>query len=58
LRGDDLSLCYYTSEIRRDRPWLIGMVLPSGSRMARLSLSQLEALALGKGAAPAGKKTT
>ncbi|NPV55132.1 MAG: exo-alpha-sialidase [Anaerolineae bacterium] len=58
LRGDDLYLCYYTSDIRRDPPWLIGMVLPSEIRMARLSLSQLEALALAKGAAPAGKKTT
>jgi len=45
IRGDDLYICYYTSAIDRDYPWLLGMVRPSSIRMARIDLPSLEILA-------------
>jgi len=48
LRGDDLYICYYTSAIDRDYPWILGMVLPSSIRMARVNLPSLAALAKAK----------
>ncbi len=44
-RGDDLYICYYTSNIHRDYGWILGMVSPSNIRMAHLNLANLEALA-------------
>ncbi len=45
LRGDDLYISYYTSDIRRDVPWILGMAGPSDIQMAKMSLPSLEALA-------------
>ena len=36
---------YYTSRIDRDYPWLLGMLLRSDVRMARVSLSALHRVA-------------
>jgi len=44
-RGDDLFICYYTSDVHHDFGWILGMVSPSNIRMAHLSLVNLEALA-------------
>ncbi len=46
VRGDTLYVSYYTSDIRRDYPWILGMVAPSDIRIARISLPALEALAI------------
>jgi hypothetical protein len=48
LRGDDLYVSYYTSDVDRDYPWILGMVSPSSVRMARIDLPSLEALALSR----------
>ncbi len=48
VRGDDLYICYYTSAIDRDYPWLLGMVLPSSIRIAKVDLPSLETLAADK----------
>ncbi len=45
IRGDDLFISYYTSNIERDYPWILGMVAPSSIRIARVHLPALEALA-------------
>ncbi len=45
MSGDDLYICYYTSDIRHDFGWILGMLSPSNIRMAHLSLANLEALA-------------
>jgi hypothetical protein len=36
---------YYTSDITRDWPWIMGMVGPTEIRMAKVNLPSLEALA-------------
>lgn len=41
VMGDDLYLCYYSSDIRRDYPWFLGSVLPTAIRMAKIKLSSL-----------------
>jgi hypothetical protein len=43
--GGALFTDYYTSRIDRDWPWLLGMLLASDIRMARLELAKLSALA-------------
>jgi hypothetical protein len=48
IRGGDLYICYYTSDTDRDYPWLLGMVLPSSIRMAKVGLPGLETLAMSK----------
>jgi len=48
LREGSLFFSYYTSDVRRDWPWLLGMFLPSEIRMGRVSLDRLEALAEAK----------
>jgi len=53
LREGQLWFSYYTSDVRRDWPWLLGMFLRSEIRMGRVSLEKLEALALAKAAAAA-----
>ncbi|MCS7247477.1 MAG: hypothetical protein NZ840_04460 [Anaerolineales bacterium] len=40
--GNELFLEYYTSDIRRDYPWIIGMLCSSEIRMVCISLSELE----------------
>ncbi len=41
-RGEELFIAYYTSDIRRDYPWIVGMLCPSEIRMACLSLAEFE----------------
>jgi hypothetical protein len=43
--GDELYVSYYTNDIDRDFPWILGMVSPSSIRMAKIDLASLEALA-------------
>jgi hypothetical protein len=50
LRDGFLYASYYTSDIRRDYPWMLGMLLASDIRMAKVSLAALEALAKRHGA--------
>jgi hypothetical protein len=45
LRDGQLFASYYTSPIDRDYPWILGMLLPSEVRVARLPLAALESLA-------------
>jgi hypothetical protein len=45
LREGDLYVSYYTSDVRRDYSWILGMVMPSEIRVARIDLDSLEALA-------------
>jgi hypothetical protein len=44
-RGDNLYISYYTNDVDKDYPWILGMVSPSEIRMARVNLPSLEALA-------------
>lgn len=43
--GQDLFVSYYTSDITRDWPWLIGMVSPTEIRLAKVSLPSLAQVA-------------
>jgi hypothetical protein len=45
LRDGHLFADYYTSDVRRDFPWILGMFLRSDIRMARLPLARLLELA-------------
>ena len=45
LREGFLYVSYYTSDVTRDYPWIVGMLLSSDIRMARISLPSLAALA-------------
>jgi hypothetical protein len=49
LRGGELWASYYTSDVRRDYPWILGMVLRSDVRMARVPLAKLALLAEERG---------
>jgi hypothetical protein len=49
VKDDSLYTCYYTSDIRKDPIWIIGMLEPSAIRMARLSMPQVEAAAKSEG---------
>jgi hypothetical protein len=44
MRGDTATISYYTSDIARDWPWIMGMARPSEIRMAEVNLPSLEAL--------------
>lgn len=44
IKGDDLYASYYTNDIDKDYPWIIGMVLPSDIRMVKFPLSSLPEL--------------
>ena len=48
MQGDDLYASYYTSDIEWDPPWILGMFESSAIKMARISLSKMEELALSK----------
>ncbi len=43
--GDALYVCYYTSPIDRDFPWILGMLTATNIRMAKISLRSLVAAA-------------
>jgi hypothetical protein len=45
IQGDVAYVSYYTSPTRRDYPWIVGMLLPTDIRMARISLPSLARLA-------------
>jgi len=45
VRGDQLTVCYYTNELSSDPSWFVGMLLPSEIRIAQLSLAGLASLA-------------
>ena len=39
--GEQLFTSYYTSEVSRDWPWIVGMLRRSDIRMARLDVRKL-----------------
>ncbi|MBI3786555.1 MAG: exo-alpha-sialidase [Deltaproteobacteria bacterium] len=45
VRGDELMVSYYSSDIDRDYPWVVGMFARSEIRMARVDLQTLQVLA-------------
>lgn len=45
LKDGALFVSYYTSDIRRDYPWILGMLLPTNIRMAQVPLDRLAELA-------------
>jgi hypothetical protein len=45
ITGTELLVSYYTSRTDRDYPWLLGMLLPSELRLARIPLLSLQSLA-------------
>ncbi|HKE11895.1 MAG TPA: sialidase family protein [Myxococcota bacterium] len=45
LKDDSLFASYYTSDIRRDYPWILGMLLPTDIRMAQVPLDRLAEIA-------------
>lgn len=47
ILGDMVYVCYYTSPVDRDYPWILGMLTPSNIRMSRISLPSLASLAGG-----------
>jgi hypothetical protein len=53
IRGSDAYVCYYTSRIDRDYPWIAGMIGATDIRMAKISLPSLAAVAQ----SPPTKKT-
>jgi len=40
-RGDDLYASYYTNDVAKDYPWILGMVLSSDIRIAKIHLPHL-----------------
>jgi hypothetical protein len=42
IRNDSVYVSYYTNDIQRDYPWILGMVLPSDIRIARIPLCGLD----------------
>jgi len=49
IKGDALYFSYYTSDVARDYPWIMGMLSQSPIMMAKLELPSLEKLAVEKG---------
>ena len=45
LDGDMAYISYYTSPIKKDYPWILGMFSPSQVRMAKVDLKAMEELA-------------
>ena len=45
VRGDELIASYYTNEIRRDFPWILGMLRETEIRIARIRTDGIAALA-------------
>ncbi len=48
VRDDTAYISYYTSPIDTDVPWLMGMLLPSEIRVAKVDLASLKAIAAKK----------
>ncbi|MBN2224740.1 MAG: exo-alpha-sialidase [Deltaproteobacteria bacterium] len=48
IRGDEAYISYYTSSIKRDYPWIIGMLSKSDIMMAKVDLVKIEALAIAR----------
>ena len=48
IEGDTLYASYYTSDIRYDWPWIIGMLSKSDIQFARVDLKSLKAIAQSK----------
>jgi hypothetical protein len=48
IQGDDLYASYYTSDVKWNPPWILGMFKPTAIKMARISLPAMERAALGK----------
>lgn len=48
IEGDDLYASYYTSDVKWNPPWILGMFEPSAIKMVRISLPKLEELAVRK----------
>jgi len=46
MKDGYVYICYYTSDIERDWPWIIGVIAPSDIRIAKINLSNLETVAL------------
>jgi hypothetical protein len=46
IRGNEAYISYYTSSIKHDFPWIIGMLSKSDIMMAKVDLKKLEALAV------------
>ncbi|MGA2297484.1 MAG: hypothetical protein ABSG15_08055 [FCB group bacterium] len=46
--GDELYFSYYTSDITKDYPWVLGMFNPTSVRVGRLNLKTLEKFANSK----------
>jgi hypothetical protein len=42
IKNDYLYICYYTNNIQKDYPWLLGMISPSDILMVKIKLSNLE----------------
>lgn len=45
MKAGFIYINYYTSDIKRDWPWIVGVISPSDIRMAKIQLSKLEAVA-------------
>jgi hypothetical protein len=45
IRDEEMHVSYYTSDIKEDPPWVLGMFRPSAIKMARVSLPAMERLA-------------
>jgi hypothetical protein len=50
--GDQILISYYTSRSDRDYPWLLGMLLPSELRLARIPLLSIRSLAAARPPSP------
>ena len=44
-KGNEMYVSYYTSDVKEDPPWVLGMFRPSAIKMARVSLPAMERLA-------------
>lgn len=55
MARSDLLISYYTSRTDRDYPWLLGMLMPSELRLARIPLTSIESLAARSGPTSATK---
>ena len=41
FRGDEVLVCYYTSDIRKEFIWFTGLLSPSSIRMAGIDLNAM-----------------
>ncbi len=45
MRGNEAYVSYYTSDVKEDPPWVVGMFQPSAIKTALVSLPAMERLA-------------